>query len=104
MIPTTSMTQPMTRRLFLPLAALCLGGAAACADLTEHPITEITGSYYATPAGFDAAVNASYSPLRSHWPLERGATMTVFGTDEYQKGADGSYKFFKDYTAQVNGD
>ena len=30
--------------------------------------------------------------------------MTVFGTDEYQKGADGSYKFFNDYTAQLNGD
>ena len=98
------MTLPMTRRLFLPLAALCLGGAAACADLEEHPITEITGSYYTTPAGFDAAVNASYSPMRTHWPLERGATMTVFGTDEYQKGADGSYKFFNDYTAQLNGD
>jgi hypothetical protein len=94
----------MTRRLFLPLAALCLGGAAACVDLTEHPVTQITSAYYNTPAGFEAAVNAMYTPLRSHWPLERGSTMTVFGTDEYQKGADGSYKFFNDYTAQLNGD
>ena len=30
--------------------------------------------------------------------------MTVFGTDEFQKGADGSYKFFNDYTAQLTGD
>ena len=30
--------------------------------------------------------------------------MTVFGTDEFTKGADGSYKFFNDYTAQLNGD
>ena len=30
--------------------------------------------------------------------------MTVFGTDEYQKGADGSYKFFNDYTSQLTGD
>jgi starch-binding outer membrane protein, SusD/RagB family len=98
------MTLPMTRRLCLPLAALCLGGAAACVDLTEHPVTEITSAYYATPAGFEAAVNAMYTPLRSFWPLERGATMTVFGTDEYDKGADGSYKFFNDYNTLLNGD
>jgi hypothetical protein len=94
----------MTRRLIAPLAALCLGGAAGCVDLTERPITGITSSYYNTPAGFEAAVNAMYQPMRSHWPLERGATMTVFGTDEYTKGADGSYKYFNDYTAQLNGD
>jgi len=98
------MTLPMTRRLFLPLAALTLGGAAGCVDLTEHPVTQITSAYYSTPTGFEAAVNATYTPMRNHWPLERGSTMTVFGTDEYQKGADGSYKFFNDYTAQLNGD
>src|SRR5215210_1351441 len=104
MNPTADMTFAMTRRLIAPLAALCLGGAAGCVDLTEHPITGITSSYYNTPAGFDAAVNAMYQPMRNWLPLERGATMTVFGTDEYTKGADGSYKFFNDYTAQLNGD
>src|SRR5215218_7574530 len=104
MIPTVSMPLPMTRRLLLPFAAVCLGGAAACVDLDEHPVTEITSAYYNTPAGFDAAVNAMYQPMRNWLPLERGATMTVFGTDEYTKGADGSYKFFNDYTAQLNGD
>jgi len=98
------MTLPMTRRLFLPLAALCLGGAAACVDLTEHPITALSSSYYSTPIGFDLAVNASYQPLRNWLPLERGSTMTVFGTDEFTKGADGSYKFFNDYTSQLTGD
>jgi starch-binding outer membrane protein, SusD/RagB family len=98
------MPLPMTRRLILPLAALCLGGGAACVDLEEKPVTQITSAYYSTPAGFEAAVNAMYTPMRSHWPLERGSTMTVFGTDEYQKGADGSYKFFNDYTAQLNAD
>ena len=98
------MTLPMTRRLIAPLAALCLGGAAGCVDLTEHPVTGITSAYYNTPAGFEAAVNAMYQPMRNWLPLERGATMTVFGTDEFTKGADGSYKFFNDYTAQLNGD
>lgn len=102
--PTASMTLPMTRRLLLPLAALLLGGAAGCVDLTEHPISGITDAYFATPAGFEAAVNAMYSQTRTHWPLERGATMTVFGTDEFTNGADGSYKFFNTYAPQLNGD
>jgi hypothetical protein len=98
------MTPTITRRLLAPLAVLCLGGAAGCVDLKETPITGITSAYYATPAGFDAAVGSMYQPLRSFWALERGATMTVFGTDEFQKGADGSYKFFNDYTSSLNGD
>ena len=94
----------MTRRILAPLAVLCLGGAAGCVDLKETPITGITSAYYSTPSGFDAAVSAMYQPLRSFWALERGSTMTVFGTDEFQKGADGSYKFFNDYTSALNGD
>ena len=94
----------MTRRLLVPLAALCLGGAAGCVDLTEKPITGITSAYYDTPVGFDAAVNSMYYPMKTHWALERGSTMTVFGTDEFQKGSDGSYKFFNDYTSALNGD
>ena len=53
------MPLPMTRRLILSLAALCLGGAAACVDLEEKPVTQITSAYYSTPAGFEAAVTLS---------------------------------------------
>ncbi|MEO8564219.1 MAG: RagB/SusD family nutrient uptake outer membrane protein [bacterium] len=94
----------MTRRLLLPLAALIAGGAAGCVDLTETPITGITSAYYSTPGGFESAVNAMYQPARTWWALERGSTFTVFGTDSFTKGADGSYKFFNDYTSQLNGD
>jgi len=98
------MTLSMTRRLLVPLAALTLGGAAGCVDLKETPISGVTSAFYSTPAGFEAAVNAMYTPARTHWPLERGSTMTVFGTDEFTNGADGSYKFFNTYSAQLNGD
>lgn len=94
----------MTRRFLAPLAVLCLGGAAGCVDLTEVPITGITSAYYSTAQGFESAANACYEPMRSFWARERGATFTVFGTDEYQKGADGSYKAFNDYTPLLNGD
>lgn len=94
----------MTCRLLAPLAALCLGGAVSCVDLTEVPVTGITNAYYSTALGFEAAANACYEPMRTFWARERGATFTVFGTDEYQKGADGSYKAFNDYTPLLNGD
>jgi hypothetical protein len=41
--------------------ALLAAGTASCADLTEVPISGITGSYYTTPVGYDALVNAAYS-------------------------------------------
>ena len=99
------MTSPMTRRLLMPLAALCVGGAVACVDLTETPITGITSAYYDTPVGFEAAVNSMYTPMRRRTGRSSAAaTMTVFGTDEFQKGADGNYKCFNDYTSALNAD
>lgn len=97
------MTHSLTRRLLTPLVVLAMS-VAGCVDLKETPITGITSAYYATPGGFDAVTSAMYQPLRSFWALERGATMTVFGTDEFQKGADGGYKFFNDYTSSLTGD
>ena len=104
MTPTVTTAHSMMKRLLAPLAVLCLGGAAACVDLKEVPITGITNAYYSTAPGFEAAVNACYEPMRTFWARERGSTFTVFGTDEYQKGADGSYKAFNDYTPALNGD
>ncbi|CAN5884323.1 RagB/SusD family nutrient uptake outer membrane protein [soil metagenome] len=100
----TSMTHPISRRLLAPLAALCLCGAPGCVDLTETPITGITSAFYSTPEGFENAANAMYEPMRPFLPDQPGATFTVFGTDEFQKGADGNYKGFNDYTAALNGE
>jgi starch-binding outer membrane protein, SusD/RagB family len=93
----------MMRRVVAPVAAIALA-AASCVDLKETPITGITNAYYATPAGFDAAANAAYEPLRDWYGQEMGLTLTVFGTDEFTKGADGSHKVFNDYTTGLNGD
>jgi starch-binding outer membrane protein, SusD/RagB family len=88
----------LTATLAVGAAALL---AASCADLNEEIVTGLTDSYYATPAGFDAVVNATYERLKSYYGQERGLTQTVFGTDEFTKGADGSYKYFNDYTPQL---
>jgi hypothetical protein len=75
--------------------------ATSCTDLNEEIVTGLTSAYYDTSAGFDAVVNAAYQPLRTYYGQERGLTQSVFGTDEFTKGSDGSYKFFNDYTPQL---
>jgi hypothetical protein len=100
-----SIKRMILRGAWAPLAVAALGmWAAACADLTEVPISGITSSYYLTASGFDAAVNGTYTPLADFYGQESGLTVTVFGTDEFTKGADGSHKPINDYAAGLNGD
>jgi len=95
----------MTRRACGFSAAVALAASAAgCTRLTEVPVSGITEAYYDSPAGFDAAVNASYEGLRDFYAVQRGFAVTIFGTDEFTKGADGAYKYINDYTPQLNGD
>ena len=101
----TNRTRVIVYKLAAPFVVATLGlMTASCLDLSEHPITGITDSFYASPQGFSAAVSASYEELRNFYAQERGLTVTAFGTDEFTKGADGSHKVINDYTAGLNGD
>lgn len=101
----TYCTRSTLYRIVAPLAVVAIGiVAASCVDLTEVPVSGITGAYYQTPAGFDAIVNASYEELRNWYGNERGLTLTVFGTDEFTTGADGSHKSIGNYDAGLNAD
>src|SRR5205814_1872529 len=91
----------MTKRTVV-LAVALVTGVPGCVDLNEDVVTGLTPGAYGSEAVFQALVNASYEPLRSFWGQERGFTLTVFGTDIYTKGADGSYKFVNDYTSNLN--
>src|SRR5258708_35817349 len=85
------------------VAAIAVGlSAAACVNLAETLISGITDQYYATPTGFTSVVNASYEELRNFYGQERGLTLTVFGTDEFTTGSDGSFKSVRDYHAGLN--
>ncbi|GAC1384805.1 MAG: RagB/SusD family nutrient uptake outer membrane protein [Ginsengibacter sp.] len=90
------------KRIFLIFSIISLGVLSCKKQLDENVISTVTDSYYSTPAGFDAAVNASYSFLRSFYATERGMTLSVFGTDTYTNGSDGSYKFVNQYTTQFD--
>lgn len=86
----------------LALATLMLSGQACKDVLKETVISSIGNDYINTPKGFEDASRAAYSSLRNFYGSERGLTMTEYGTDIYQAGADGSYKGFHFYDTQMN--
>ena len=74
-------------------------GIQSCEDvLNEKVISRIGNDYINTPKGLDDAVNAAYSSMRAWYGTERGNNFTIFGTDTYTNGADGSWKFMNTYT------
>jgi starch-binding outer membrane protein, SusD/RagB family len=75
----------------------------SCQDaLKEDVISQIGNEYLNTPKGFNDAVNAAYSSLRAYYGSQQGLTMTEYGTDIYATGADGGYKGYHFYDAQLN--
>ena len=87
---------------FIAFAAVLLS-TPACEDLlTEVPVSQVSGLYLDSKAGFEDAVEATYSTLRDWYGREAAFTLTVFGTDTYTMGADGSYKFVNQYTSQMD--
>ncbi len=76
----------------------------ACDKLLEEDVrSQITDNHLSTPAGFSEGVNAAYSYLRTFYGLnEWGATVTIFGTDEFTHGFDGGNKHFNYYDANLN--
>jgi len=86
-------------------AALILGlSVAVSCDgyLDEEVISRIGNDYLNTPKGLEDGVNAAYSSMRIWYGTERGNNFTIFGTDTYTNGADGSWKFMNQYTNQFD--
>jgi hypothetical protein len=79
------------------VASLFFGQSCSVAVLDEEVISGIGNNYLNTTSGFNDGVNAVYSTLREWYGTERGNNFTIFGTDTYQNGADGSHKFINTY-------
>jgi starch-binding outer membrane protein, SusD/RagB family len=89
------------------LRFLCLSTflliSQSCQDvLKETVISAIGNDYINTPAGFNAAINSAYASLRGYYGTQMGLTVSEYGTDLYATGADGGYKGFHFYDAQLN--
>ena len=93
----------LTRHRWL-LFAILLVSLSNCSDyLQEELVSNVSAStYYTTPAGFEDAVKATYAFNKYFYGVERGFTLTVFGTDTYTNGADGGYKGINFYDGQLN--
>ncbi len=90
-----------TLTISLFLAFMLIG--QSCKDvLKETVISGISNDYINTPAGFNAAINSAYASLRAFYGTQMGLTVTEYGTDLYATGADGGYKGFHFYDAQLN--
>ncbi|HTE31969.1 MAG TPA: RagB/SusD family nutrient uptake outer membrane protein [Chryseolinea sp.] len=87
--------------ILVALMALCV---QSCSDYLDETLVSgvAAGSYYSTPAGFDDAVDATYSFLREIYSEERAYSLSVFGTDTHTNGADGGWKSFNYYDNGLN--
>ncbi|MEA5258821.1 RagB/SusD family nutrient uptake outer membrane protein [Arcicella aquatica] len=87
---------------FFSLLTFMLVGQSCQDVLKENVISGISNDYISTPAGFNAAINSAYATLRGFYGTQQGLTVTEYGTDLYATGADGGYKGFHFYDAQLN--
>ena len=87
----------------LALATIAFLGQSCEKYLEEELVSDVSaGSYYTTVQGFEDAVKATYSWLKPYYGVERGFTMTVFGTDVHTNGADGGNKSINFYDTELN--
>lgn len=71
--------------------------------LEEELVSDVSAAtYYSTLQGWEDAVRATYAPMKSFWGVEIGFTMTVFGTDVYTNGSDGSHKPINRYDVELS--
>lgn len=94
----------MKHKIYLLTLALVAFFSQSCEDyLTEELVSDVSsGTYYTTPQGFEDAVKATYFWMKPFFSVERGFTMTVFGTDTYTNGADGGWKMYNFYNGDLN--
>lgn len=87
----------------LSLILVCAVNQSCNDFLEEELISNVSAaSYYTTPQGLEDAVKATYAASKSFFGVERGFTMTSFGTDIYRVGADGSHKGIGFYDGRLS--
>ena len=94
----------MKGKIYIILAVMLAFVTRSCDKyLEEDLVTDVSAAtYYTTEKGFEDAVKATYAKLKPFYGQERGFTMTTFGTDIFDNGADGSWKFYNTYDVSLN--
>jgi starch-binding outer membrane protein, SusD/RagB family len=91
----------MKSQLFRALGVALLLGLPACMDLEETIVSGVTATFYETPEGLEAAVNAAYAGLPDLYAQERNMTMLEYGVDIWVGAADGSHKQWNTYDPRL---
>jgi hypothetical protein len=84
------------------VGAFLLAGQSCNNVLEENVVSLIGNNYINTPSGLTDAVSAAYTTSRLWYGTEAGNNFTIFGTDSYTNGADGSWKFMNTYTGDFD--
>lgn len=92
----------MKQRSGLILGLLALTAGAACVDLEETLVSDISSDFYATPQGVDAAVTATYSQLRGWYLRPHSIWLGDYGTDLWNEGDQGGEKYYHRYDPALN--
>jgi hypothetical protein len=58
--------------------------------LEEKPNSILVPSFFQTAQGLQAGLDAAYAGMRNFWGAQDLFTVTVIGTDEFQRGVDGN--------------
>lgn len=58
--------------------------------LKEAPNSILVPSFFQTSQGLQAGLDAAYAGMRNFWGAQELFTVTVIGTDEFQRGVDGN--------------
>src|SRR4051812_27520166 len=79
------------KRIHLLISAIIITAVFSCSKkLDEHPRSILVPESLNTPQGVQMALDAAYAGTRLFWGNQDFFTITVIGTDEYQKGVDGN--------------
>ena len=90
-------------KLYISMLGAVLLMAPGCNDkLEEEPRSVLTPAYFGTAQGMEAGVTAAYSGFRYFYGTEGSMQLTVYGTDEYTAGQEGTRTYNAYDVAAVN--
>ena len=79
------------KKIFLLFSSFLLIIFSGCnKKLIEEPKSILVPAFFQTPQGFQSGLDAAYGGMRNFWGAQDLFTMTVIGTDEFQRGVDGN--------------
>lgn len=90
-------------KLFTFLFFVCSWlGISSCSLEEKNLYKPVPEAIYSDAAGINNGVTGVYSQLRGLYGSQKGFTLTTMGTDIFQHGKDGGYKFMDDYSTALN--